>query len=63
MVGLCRVEDVIGETGWYRHLVATVRVWERIVGVARVRLRKAALGSVVEGMKVDLCRIEDLVYE
>jgi hypothetical protein len=50
-VGLCcNLEAVMGDDCWWRHLVAMRRGAGRREGVARVRLRIAERGSVLEGI-------------
>lgn len=50
-VGLCcNPEAVMGDDCWWRHLVAMRRGADRREGVARVRLRIAERGSVLEGI-------------
>lgn len=45
-----RGEDVIGDAFWCKHLVAICGAVDRMKGVARVKLRIADRGSVVDAI-------------
>jgi hypothetical protein len=53
----CAGVDVMGDDFWCRHLVAMRGAEDRMEGPARVRLRRAARGIVIEAIIASVCEI------
>jgi hypothetical protein len=51
----CRLEAVMGEVCWCRHLVAMRGAVDLREGVARVRLRTAERGSMLDAIFISSC--------
>ena len=59
----CAGADVMGDDFWCRHLVAMRDVEDRTEGAARMRLRRAARGIVIEAIILCVCEISVQRFE